>query len=135
VWRRLTPREIDHEVLWLWVTGATACWFALVMTRPEVRVPLCVFKQITGWPCPTCGTTRAVLAALRADVPGAFAMNPLMTVMAMAAGAYLVYAAIVVGFRLPRFRPLPSPSAARLWRMAAIAVVTANWAYLIAVGR
>lgn len=37
----------------------------------------CVFRRITGIPCPGCGMTRAHLAALRLDFRGAFYYHPL----------------------------------------------------------
>lgn len=37
----------------------------------------CVFRRITGIPCPGCGMTRAHLAALRLDFRAAFYYHPL----------------------------------------------------------
>lgn len=37
----------------------------------------CVFRLMTGVPCPGCGMTRAWLAALRLDFAAAFAYHPL----------------------------------------------------------
>lgn len=37
----------------------------------------CVFRLLTGIPCPGCGMTRAWLAALRLDFAAAFAYHPL----------------------------------------------------------
>lgn len=36
-----------------------------------VGIP-CVFYQITGWQCPGCGITRAILSLLRLDIVQAF---------------------------------------------------------------
>lgn len=37
----------------------------------------CLFRHITGIPCPGCGMTRAHLAALRLDFQAAFSYHPL----------------------------------------------------------
>jgi hypothetical protein len=45
---------------------------------PWDRVPLtCAFLRLTGYPCPTCGITRSVMALARLDLNQAAAMNPL----------------------------------------------------------
>jgi len=38
---------------------------------------LCLFKRLTGIPCPACGSTRATVFLLHADFRGAFYMNPI----------------------------------------------------------
>lgn len=38
----------------------------------------CVFRVITGVPCPGCGLTRAGIALLRLDLPMAFYYNPMI---------------------------------------------------------
>ena len=35
----------------------------------------CIFRKITGFLCPGCGITRAILAAVRLDFAKAFAYN------------------------------------------------------------
>lgn len=37
----------------------------------------CIFRRITGIPCPGCGMTRACLAAMRLDFHSAFFYHPL----------------------------------------------------------
>jgi hypothetical protein len=136
VWRRLTPQEIDHEQLWLAVavTGLTA--LALTSTHVlEIQLPLCPFKTITGLPCPTCGVTRAVMAMTRLDFAAAVAFNPLAVAAAIAGGLYLVYAAIVLLARLPRFRPRLAPRDLTAARVVVLVVLSVNWIYLVLAGR
>jgi hypothetical protein len=40
-------------------------------------VGLCIFKQTTGIPCPSCGSSRSVLAITRGQFTEAFLWNPL----------------------------------------------------------
>lgn len=44
----------------------------------------CVFRLMTGIPCPGCGMTRAWLAALRLDFSAALAYHPLFWVVPIA---------------------------------------------------
>ncbi len=129
-WRALHPGELDHEKIWLTV-GLGACvlggaWLAWDLPRPE-----CNFRLLTGWPCPTCGTTRAVVALTRGDVLSALQWNPLVTTGFAVSAAYLLYAAVVVLGRLPRWRPpaLDPPWPLTL-RIGAAALLLGNWAYL-----
>ena len=48
--------------------------------------PPCVFRRITGLLCPGCGSARAIHALLHLDVPAAIRVNPLIVVLALAAG-------------------------------------------------
>jgi len=100
------------------------------------RLPfsVCVFKAVTGIPCMTCGTTRALARLARLDLAGALAMNPLATLGTL---AVLPWGAADL-LLLSRGRALSlelSPAAARVVRIAAVVAVLANWAWLIAAGR
>lgn len=96
--------------------------------------PVCVFKVVTGVPCPACGSTRALGRLFDLDLPGALAMNPLMT-----AGALLLVPWAVVDLvLLTRGRALDAeiaPSVGLVLRIAAVVAVFANWAWLVASGR
>ena len=134
-WRRLEPPEIDHEALWLLVGGASLCLLGAALATPGIQLPRCAFKTITGLPCPTCGVTRTIIALSRGDVDRALFLNPLATIACAAGLLYLLYAAAVLALRLPRLRPAVSAAAARRVRIGAVAVLAANWLWLIATGR
>ncbi len=54
-------------------------WLALHMLAEEsvIQVPgACIIKQTTGFPCPSCGTTRAVHLLVNGDVKASLLSNP-----------------------------------------------------------
>ncbi len=100
------------------------------------RLPLtvCTFKALSGWACMTCGATRALARLFALDLPGALALNPLVTVGVLA----LVPWALADLALLSRGRALRvelAPGVARVVRVAFVVAVAANWIYLLAVGR
>ncbi len=102
------------------------------------RIPLtlCVFKGLTGLPCPTCGSTRALGRLVALDFAGALAMNPFTTVVAVVLAAWGVAdlgAPVAPSRRRPR-RVTRSASASPL-RVGALVLFLANWVYLVAAGR
>ena len=99
----------------------------------------CLFRWLTGVPCPGCGSLRALRCLARADVAGALAFNPLTTVAAL---LLLAAAAEWAARSLARRGGVPWQSLwlARLWQgvpkgpaIGAAALLTAaNWAWNIA---
>ena len=100
------------------------------------RLPLtlCVFKGLTGLPCPTCGSTRTLGRLFALDFAGAWSQNPLATAAAFGLAAW----ALADLALLPRRRALRLEIAPRLGpalRWAALLLFLLNWAYLVAAGR
>ena len=100
------------------------------------RIPLtlCVFKGLTGLPCPTCGSTRALGRLFALDFAGALGMNPFTTLVAVVVGAWAVADLAL----LPRRRALGLEVPKRLGfalRAGALVLFLANWVYLIGAGR
>jgi Protein of unknown function (DUF2752) len=100
------------------------------------RLPLsfCMFKQLTGLPCPTCGTTRVFGRFFALDLSGAFTMNPLATLAALG----LIAWGAADFFAMLRGRSLAfsaSPRLAAALRAGLVVAVVVNWAYLVAAGR
>ncbi len=97
-------------------------------------ITVCFFKLATGFPCATCGTTRALGRLFHGDVAGAFGMNPLAAAGAL---ALLPWAAadLLLMTRRKALRLELGPAGARAARVALVAAVVVNWAYLVAAGR
>jgi hypothetical protein len=100
------------------------------------RLPLtvCVFKGLTGLPCPTCGSTRTLGRLFALDFAGALSQNPLAMLAAVLVGAW----ALADLALLPRRRAVGVEIAPRLGfvlRLTALGLFLANWVYLIAAGR
>ena len=65
---------------------------------PVDPVPPCPLRTLTGVPCPLCGSTRGVIAAVHGDIGRALTLNPAsLVVLALAA-------LLVLGWRVERIR-------------------------------
>lgn len=86
----------------LWPAGLAGAPFLLSLGN----VPLCMFRQLSGQPCPLCGGTHACAALAEGNFAQAWVANPgLMPLLAIAAvhAAQLAYEAWH-GQRNQRFR-------------------------------
>jgi len=43
----------------------------------NMKAELCLFKLITNFPCPSCGTTRSIISIIKGNYIEAFYFNPL----------------------------------------------------------
>jgi len=120
----------ERQLAFLWLAAAASAvvlrplWLAIApLLRP------CVFRSLTGIPCPTCGTTRAATAFLDGHLIAAFAANPLAAAMGLlfVVGAPLASVWAVARWPVPVL-PTPLPG----WiRIGAVALIAANWLYVI----
>ncbi|MGE5345925.1 MAG: DUF2752 domain-containing protein, partial [Acidithiobacillales bacterium] len=55
--------------------------FSPLAPRVVAVLPPCFFHRVTGFPCLTCGGTRAVLSLLAGDLGVALHANPLVAVL------------------------------------------------------
>lgn len=117
-----------------WAVLLIGLWFGLVLGVVAMEqltgtsVVVCWFRAITGIPCATCGSTRALLALARGRVVASLVYNPLVVVAGVLATAWVV-AGVGFGRRLSVSLGVQGRRAA--WLLAA-AVLLANWAYVIA---
>ena len=88
---------------------------ALVLKAlPFSPVPPCPLRTLTGIPCPLCGSTRGVIAAVHGDLGRAVTLNPASLIVIVLA------VMLVIGWRVERVR-VP------VWLI--VATFAALWAY------
>ena len=75
-----------------WVRYVGLAMLGAAALRPEIPmevVPPCPLRSVTGIPCPLCGMTRGVTAAVHGDVANALLMSP-ASIVAVATTILLV---------------------------------------------
>jgi len=132
VWRREPSAGFQHELVWLVVSlsalAAAAGWLAIGLCWPR-----CLFLAVTGWPCLTCGATRATIAFLHRDFSLALSWNPLVFLALCGVAVFDLYAVVVLLGRLPRLRIVDwTRTEKNAARIAVIALIVVNWIYLLA---
>jgi hypothetical protein len=129
--RHLAPGELDHEMIWFCVT-ITAGILAVVWFRLALPLPRCTFHAVLGFPCLTCGSTRAAAAIAGGNIAQAWQHNPLACLAIGALAAFDLYALVVLVTRAPRLRVGIVSAAARRSALALLGCAALlNWAYLI----
>ncbi len=110
-------------LLWL-VLGGTVLLLGASSGRP---LPLCLFKRLTGCPCPTCGFTRGVLSLLQGHPLQGWLYNPLLFsllgVLTAGVGIRALFG------RSLRVQVTPGERIAA-W-LAALLLALVNWLYVI----
>jgi hypothetical protein len=94
--------------------------------------PSCAFRHFLGFPCPTCGATRAAVSLAQGDLLGALRFNPLVAIAAVLLLLWGLFSAAAKVGIVSRRRFLLSDREKDLARFAAVSLVLANWLFLIA---
>ena len=65
----------------IWVTSIALAIYAFVFEPGKTGFfPGCMFRALTGFTCPGCGSTRALHQLLHGHVGDAFVLNPLLLI-------------------------------------------------------
>lgn len=127
---------LAHHLPWALIAGAVLLAAALL---PLDRIPftICVFRRLTGYPCPTCGLTRGFVAMAHGQWAGVLHACPLAVLLYAATALVFAVntAALLCGVRLTPGRWLQ-------WRARAVVgflcffglLILSNWLYRLALG-
>jgi len=137
--RRAKPRVRFERPLkpalgWIEVYGGVA-FFLLLLARfvPLARLPFwgCALRRATGIPCLACGMTRSFDWFMQGRFLDSLAVNPLGFALALTGAIGALYLGLR-WWRPPRLALELSPRQAFWVRIGAVALIAANWAYLVA---
>jgi hypothetical protein len=128
--RRLERKEVDYELVWLSASlvslGMAVAWFTLGLPWP-----VCVFHQLTGLPCLTCGMTRCGIEFFHGHFFAALKWNPLVFALLCGVVAFDLYALVTLAMRGPRLRIVFRQVERKYARGVIVAVLALNWFYLV----
>jgi uncharacterized protein DUF2752 len=129
--RPLAPCETNHELVWLSATlvslGLATAWFVLGLPWPR-----CVFHELIGLPCLTCGMTRCGIQFFHGHFLAALKWNPLVFTALCGVIAFDLYAFATLTTRAPRLRICFCTQRAKmLMRVSIIFALALNWIYLL----
>jgi Protein of unknown function (DUF2752) len=73
----------------LYAIVSIACFLGLAYLFYKINysesshLTVCIIKNVTGYACPSCGTTRAMQLFLQGDIVASFLMNPFGIIVAL----------------------------------------------------
>jgi len=97
-------------VVTIWLGLAAAAVYLFVFEPGKTGFfPICLFRALTGFTCPGCGSTRALHQLLHGHFLEAFALNPLLLIgLPFLLFALIRYSAFVMRGITPRKNFLPA---------------------------
>jgi len=119
---------------WIWI----GIQFPLFQSGQQHEVGLCLIKQVTNVPCPSCGTTRSVLALVDGDFASSLQWNPLgwlVGTMMLITPLWITFDLLLKRRTFIHFYRRTEGWFKSKWVAGpAIALVLANWAWNICKG-
>lgn len=123
------PGGIDFGLLYGGI--AVICLLAFHYLPVRQLFPPCAFKYMTGIPCPTCGTTRAVMLLVQGDIAGSLFMNPMLSIVLLGVVLWFVFSLVAWVMNLKQPSLSLSTREKDVVRLFAVLLFLANWVYLI----
>ncbi|MBT1712096.1 DUF2752 domain-containing protein [Fulvivirgaceae bacterium PWU5] len=132
----LKDRSLYRMIVFLLGAGYAWLGYHLFGGDNHAHVTLCMFKDMTGVPCPSCGITRSLLSLLHGNVQEALWINPLGFVAAL---LLTILPAWVLYDGVQRKRTLPTAyrwaelqlQRQKLLYVPLIALILVNWGWNI----
>jgi len=125
--------ELNLPLVYLLVAGAGVFFVYILYVFNRLPHLPCVFKAITGCPCPTCGSTRMVASLINLDILSAFVWNPLLFLGGIAFIAWGGYGFYML-FSGKKIQVIFTKKEGLLLRLGLITLFILNWIYLVVVG-
>jgi hypothetical protein len=110
---------------------AVAWWLRRFPEAPGELFHPCLMQRVAGLPCPTCGTTRALVALAHGQTPAALAASPLATLTVLGLGLWALAALVLTAAPRLRRRVEASPGEGRRLLVVAAILLVANWLWLL----
>ncbi len=82
----MTKNKLYSVLLIACLAGIGYLFYQINSVQKE-EFHVCLFKNVTGFPCPSCGTTRAIMLLLNGEFVKSMQLNPFGIVVVLLMGA------------------------------------------------
>lgn len=125
--------EINIPLIYFLVIGFAAIGGFVIVKLGMLPPMKCHFKEFAGYPCPTCGTTRLMLALYNFHFIEAFKYNPFMFIFGVILGLWSMTGFLPLLIKKKLVISISQKEKKVLIIVLAI-LFFANWVYLILAG-
>jgi hypothetical protein len=122
--------ELNLPLVYLAVAGTGLLVLDLLYLFKRLPYIPCVFKTLTGYPCPTCGSTRVLLDILHFNIVSAFHWNPLVFLAGAIFAAWVVYG-FYMAFSGKKIQVMLRGKERRCLVLILVVLFVLNWLYLV----
>jgi hypothetical protein len=88
-YKKPDPRKYPVLLRGVLLAATGLLYLKVWLPLTHIYIP-CIFHELTGWYCPGCGITRAILSLLSLDFVQAFRYNSLIFALIPLYAAYLI---------------------------------------------
>ncbi len=130
---KLIPRkkgELNLPLVYLLVMSTGFLSLYILYAYKHLPHLTCMFKTITGIPCPTCGSTRVFADISHWDIISAFHWNPLVFLGGIVFVAWVFYGFYML-FSRKKIKVSLSKKESLFLRGALLILFILNWIYLV----
>lgn len=125
--------ELNLPLVYLLVAGSGIFFVYILYLFNQLPHLPCIFKTITGYPCPTCGSTRIVTSLINLDILSALFWNPLLFFGGIAFIAWWGYGFYML-FSGKKIQVTLTKKEGLFLRLGLLTLFILNWIYLVAAG-
>lgn|SRR5208283_5068983 len=93
-------------------------------------LPSCPVHDLTGLPCPTCGSSRSIVYLAQGNILSSLTINPLAALCVIAAILYFLYSLVAFTLGIPKINIQNTEREKNIIRICALTLILANWLYL-----
>ncbi len=136
----MTRKKLYTVLTGLMLAGYVWLGWNVIESSAHSAVPsVCLFKEVTGLPCPSCGTTRSLLLLMHGQFRESLMMNPFGMMLAFALVAIPMWIMTDIISRSSSFyrrytRMEYVLTHNKLLAACAVAIVALNWIWNITKG-
>jgi hypothetical protein len=125
----------DFRIRYLILFLAVCCGYGLLLLMDEINIfhvkTFCIFKNLTGYPCPGCGMGRSMLCLYHGNLSKALWYNSLSIPFLICTISGLIWMIIDIFRNKETFIPFLKKDVNWFWKIILFLVIIGNWAWNI----